>query len=147
MHGGKLAWLTTLGTKARLKAAKRGGKFLKVLDYGEAVLIRNPWDLGTQLDMAEAAEELDLFNLAVWILEQAQDTHARSVPLCRALAHLYEKRRDLTQAAAMWESICELAPDDQEARQKLKDLAANETIARSLHKVVQHRYGRKAKRP
>ena len=46
----------------------------------------------------------------------AQDKHAKSVPLCRALAHLYEKRRDLVQAVAMWEAVRELAPNSRTAR-------------------------------
>src|SRR5919202_2404560 len=47
LRGGFLAFLTTAQPKAKLKAAKRSRDYLKVLEVGEQVLSRNPWDLGT----------------------------------------------------------------------------------------------------
>src|SRR5262245_28072097 len=54
LRGGRLAALTTAPLKARLKAAKASGHYLRVLELGEEVLAANPWDLGTQLAMGEA---------------------------------------------------------------------------------------------
>src|SRR6266446_1598762 len=48
------------------------GDWLAVLEHGEQVLVRNPWDVGTQMAMADAAEVLGLLDLAVWNLEQAR---------------------------------------------------------------------------
>ena len=42
LRGSRLAFLTTSTTKAKLKAAKGARDYLKVLEYGEQVLIRNP---------------------------------------------------------------------------------------------------------
>src|SRR4051812_41079806 len=52
LRGSRLAFLTTFRTRARLKAAKRNREYIKLLEYGEEILSRNPWDLSTQLDMA-----------------------------------------------------------------------------------------------
>ncbi len=50
--------------KAKLKVAKRNRDYLKAIEIGEQVLCRNPWDLGTQMDMAEAFDALGLSDLA-----------------------------------------------------------------------------------
>ena len=57
--------------RTRLKAAKHTGDFRKVLQQGEVVLARTPEDIATHLDMAMAAEGLNLPYLETWLLEQA----------------------------------------------------------------------------
>src|SRR5579871_1129753 len=49
MRGSRFAMLSNSTGKARMKAAKRSGDFLRVLELGEEILVRNPWDLGAQL--------------------------------------------------------------------------------------------------
>src|SRR5438132_12394297 len=77
LKGAWLAWLRTWPTKARVKSALRKGDYLQVLEHGERVLVRNPWDTGTQIDMAAAADALGLLDLAVWFLEQARHKEPR----------------------------------------------------------------------
>jgi tetratricopeptide (TPR) repeat protein len=130
LRGSRLAVFSTAPAKARLKAAKQGRNYLKVLEHGEEILVSNPWDVGTQMDMAEAADALGLLDMAVWILEQARQKDPNLVPLNRALARLDEKRGTFTQAIACWELVRKAAPADIEANHQAKDLAASETIAR-----------------
>ncbi|HEV3236883.1 MAG TPA: tetratricopeptide repeat protein [Gemmataceae bacterium] len=130
MRGSWLSWLTSSPKRAKLKAAKHGKEYLKVLDYGEDVLARNPWDTSVQLDMADAADILGLLDLAIWILEQARQKNARDISVNRHLARLYEKRGNFTQAIALWEVVRKDDPKDMVAFSKAKDLAANQTIAR-----------------
>jgi serine/threonine protein kinase len=144
--GSALAWLTTLPLKAKLKNAKRNADYVKMLSIGERILTRNPWDLGTQMDMATAAEELGSKNMAIWFLEQAQESHPNNIPVNRALAYLYEQRGSTEQAMALWQIIKDADPQDNEARQKVKDLAASDTIAKSLQGVKEKRFGHRAKR-
>ena len=47
-----------------------------------------------------------------------------------SFAGLYEQRQELNKAIALWESIAKADPLDSEARQKLQELAANQTICR-----------------
>ena len=68
-RGGRFSWLTSLTARTRLRSAQRARQYLKVLEYGEQVLARNPWHLPTQMEMAAAAEALRLGGLAVWILD------------------------------------------------------------------------------
>jgi tRNA A-37 threonylcarbamoyl transferase component Bud32 len=125
-----LMWLTTLTDKTRLKAVKRAGDPRRVLEYGEQILVRNPSDFGTQMDMAEAATTLGLHDLAVWLLEHARSANPRHLALNRTLARLYEKQGKLSQAITVWEMMRKLDPTDLEAARKVKNLAAAETIAR-----------------
>ena len=64
-RGGWLAWLFTWPLRARLQAARLGGRYLEVLHLGERILVHNPWDVATQVEMASAAEILGLTELAV----------------------------------------------------------------------------------
>jgi serine/threonine-protein kinase len=132
-RGSSLAWLSTLVTKARLRAAGRAGDHLRVLSLGEDILVFNPWDVGTQLAMAESADRLGLLSMAVWILEEARQKDDVDVTVNRTLARLYEKRGNFTQAVALWELVAKAAPTDSEAHQKATDLAANETIQRGRY--------------
>jgi tetratricopeptide (TPR) repeat protein len=130
LRGSWLACLTTWAPRLRVKEALRRLDYLRVLEHGEQVLVRNPWDVGTQMDMAEAADALGLLDLAAWNLEQARQKNPQHVALNRALARLYEKRGNFTQAASLWQLVRKVHPDDLEAQRKIKDLAAHETIAR-----------------
>jgi serine/threonine protein kinase len=128
--GSWLASLSTLATRARLHAAKRARQFRKVLEEGEEILVKNPTDLKTQTLMAESAEELGLHHLAAWMYEEVRRLDPRGLPAQRALAKLYERQRQYSDAIAVWEAIRKLIPHDGEAARKIQDLAANDTIAR-----------------
>ncbi|HZV06820.1 MAG TPA: hypothetical protein VE999_17185 [Gemmataceae bacterium] len=138
LRGSFFARLTSWPIRARMKAALRSRDYLKVLECGERILMRNPWDVGAQMDMAEAADVLGLLDLAIWNLEQARQKQAFDPHLNRALAHLYEKRGNFTQAIALWELIRKVKPGDVEAQHKIKDLAADDTIIRGqYHAAIQ----------
>jgi tetratricopeptide (TPR) repeat protein len=130
LRGSRLAWLTTWPIKARLKAARRSKDHLKVLEFGERVLVRNPWDVGTQMAMAESMETLGLLDMAIWCLEQARHKKVDDVTVNRALALLLEQRGNFNQAMALWLQIRKVKPTDEEAAEKLKDLAVHDTIQR-----------------
>jgi len=130
-RGSRLALLTTSAAKAKIKAAKRARDYLRMLQHGEEVLARNPWDTGAQLDMAAAADALGLLDLAIWILEQARHKDPRDVTVNRTLARLCEKGGHFNQAINLWELVRVAAPKDLEAASKAKDLAASDTIART----------------
>jgi tetratricopeptide (TPR) repeat protein len=135
LRGSRLAWLTTARTRSKVKRALAAKDFVTVLKLGEQVLTRNPWEVGTQMAMAEAADELGLLDLAIWSLEQARQKAPEDGTVNRALAHLYEKRGNFSQAIALWELVHKTDPDDSEAAGKAKELAARETIARGQYEA------------
>jgi tetratricopeptide (TPR) repeat protein len=133
LRGSRFAFLTTPRWKSRLKSAKRNRDYLKALEHGEQVLCRNPWDMGAQMEMAEAFDALGLSDLAVFSLEQARQKYPKDATLNRALARLCEKRGDFQKAIILWQLVKERHPTDVEAAHKAKDLAASETIAKGQY--------------
>jgi tetratricopeptide (TPR) repeat protein len=130
LRGSRLAWLWSWPLRARLKAARSAGRHVEVLELGERILMRNPWDVGAQVDMAAAADALGQLDLAIWILEQARHKQPADAPLNRGLARMYERRGNFTQAMALWQIVRKASPDDVEAQQKLTELAVHDTIQR-----------------
>ena len=133
LRGSRFAFLSTPRWKARVKSAKRSRDYLKVLEHAEQVLCRNPWDTGTQLDMAEAFDALGLIDLAVFTLDQARQKNPKDTTLNRALARLFEKRGDFQKAIVLWQLVKDAQPTDVEAAHKAKDLAASETIQKGQY--------------
>ncbi len=130
LRGSRFAALTTSGRRARIKSAKRSANYLKVLELGEEVLARNPWNTKVQLQMAEAADMLGLLDLGIWILLQAREKDPDDIVVNRAVARLCEKRGNFLEAVKLWELVRHANPKDVEAQSKVKDLAAHDTIAR-----------------
>jgi tetratricopeptide (TPR) repeat protein len=133
LRGSRFAFLTTPRWKAKLKVAKRSRDYLKALEHGEQVLCRNPWDLGAQMDMAEAFDALGLSDLAVFTLDQARQKHHKDATLNRALARQFEKRGDFQKAMVLWQLVRDTNPSDVEAAHKAKDLAASATIQKGQY--------------
>jgi len=130
LRGGFLARWLSWPARARLRGARRAHEWVKVMEYGEEVLMRNPWDTATQLGIAHAADMLGLLDMAIWTVDQARQKNPRDVRVNRTLAQLFEKRGNFTQAIALWNLILQVNPRDKEAEQKTKDLAVTDTIAR-----------------
>ncbi|MSR54404.1 MAG: hypothetical protein EXS09_14125 [Gemmataceae bacterium] len=134
LRGSRFAFLTTFRHWTRLKSAKRSRDYERVLQHGEQILSRNPWDIGAQMDMAESADALGLLDHAIFFLDQARQKSPKDATLNRALARLFEKRGNFAHAIVLWQLVREVAPSDVEAQHKAKDLAASETIARGGYK-------------
>jgi serine/threonine protein kinase len=124
------AWFSAFTLRARFRAAKHAGDVRKILEYGEELLERNPADMKTHMDMAEAARQAGLSRLSAWLLEQSRLQDREYLPALRALARLYESLRDFHQAIAAWEAIKKLLPNDAEAFHKSQDLSAHFTMSR-----------------
>ena len=130
LKGQPLAPLLTLRSKLKLKAAQKNDQPIRVLALGEEILMRNPWDVGADLAMAEAFEELELTGLAIWTLDQIRQVDATNPKINRPLARLFERTGNYGAAIKLWEKVRLADPTDVEAQRKHKDLAASDTIAK-----------------
>jgi len=128
--GQALAFLTGLPARFRLKKASMKGDSLAVLNVAEQILARNPWDIGAHLAMAEAFENLDLAEMAIWTLDQLRQAEPNNPKVNRPMARLFESRGQYSQAIALWDLVRKADPEDIEAQRKYKDLAAHATIAK-----------------
>jgi tetratricopeptide (TPR) repeat protein len=134
--GSLFAFLSTKAPKARAKAAKSNGDYRRALEFAEQVLCRNPWEIGTLMDMSESFDALGLVDLAIFSLDSARGKDPKNATINRALARLFEKRGEFKKAIALWQMVREANPADVEANHKAKDLAASETIARGGYEQV-----------
>ena len=116
--------------KAWLKTAHQLRQPLRVLHCARQLLICDPDDATTQLDMAQAAKDAGFADLALWLLETSQAVNPEHDGLCRALAGMLEEHGDTQRALGLWESIAEQSPSDLIANRKVRDLAASETTGR-----------------
>lgn len=132
--GFSFAYLKTLPSRGKMLAALKRGDAVKVLDFAERILLTNPWDLGAHLAMAEAFENLDLPELALWTLDQYRQGDPKNLRVNRWLATLLEARGNYAQALTLWDQVRQAHPQDGEAHQKFKDLAAHATIAKGKYK-------------
>jgi tetratricopeptide (TPR) repeat protein len=118
-RAGWLAWLRAWPLRARLRVARRAGRYIEMLRIGERILARDPWNIPVQIEMARAAEVLGLLDVAVWNLEQARHVEPNDPAVNRRLARLYERRGNFTQSLDLWTLVRKAAPDDEEAVRKL----------------------------
>jgi hypothetical protein len=128
---GSLSWLRGQLDRLRLKLARRSGNPAQVLSRGAEVLTRLPDDLPTHLEMAEAADEMDRDELALWLLLEAWKGHEDHPAVNRALARYFEKRKDFDQAVGYWKRVAKADRLDAEAPKKLRDLAAMQAMIRA----------------
>lgn len=113
----------------RLQRWRLTGDPEQALARGEKLLTRHPWDVGTQLAMAQAADKLGLAEMAILILEMARAGNPREPRVNRLLAQILERHGYLTRAIPHWQLVAEEVPADPEASRKVKDLAANHALA------------------
>jgi serine/threonine protein kinase len=130
------AWWMNLPVKILFQSAWRAKNYERVIEYGERILVRNPWEIPVQMRMSEAADALGLTNLAMWLLEQAWQKENHTSALNRALAALYEKRGHLPQAIALWKLMLRENPLDGIAQWKLQNLGAQETLMRGQYEAI-----------
>lgn len=136
LRGSRLAFIRSWTTRPKIRKAKASRDYVRLLEYCEDVLTRNPWDLDIQMEMAEAFDALNLSDLAVFSLDQARQKYPKHATLNRALARLFEKRGDYQRAIALWNLVKEVNPQDVEAAHKAKNLAATETINKGGYEEV-----------
>jgi serine/threonine protein kinase len=133
--GWKARW-RGLTSKLKLKLARRGQQHLQVLLHAEEVLAYSGPDPELPVVMAEAGQELGLEELALWLLQQACADDRNNVPVLRALALLYESQKKIAEALTCWKKVERRVPNDTEARRKLCDLSALDTLQKNRQKYV-----------
>jgi serine/threonine protein kinase len=127
-------WFSAFSLRGKFRAARKARDVRKALEYGEELLLRNPVDMKTHVEMAEAADQAGLGRLAAWLLEQSRVQDPEYAPALRALALLYERLKDFHQAIAAWEALRKLQPHDGEAARKVQHLSASYTMSRGRFK-------------
>ena len=117
--------------RAQIKVAKNGGNWLRTIEHCEDAFLLNPWDVGTSMDFAEAALELQAADLAEWALLTVADEAGDNVDFIRLLARVYEAVGKWASAIGCLERVKALDPTDQDVGSMINRLSANQMMAKS----------------
>lgn len=117
--------------RAQIKLAKSTGAWQRVLDTCEDAFLLNPWDVGTAMDAAEAALELNAPELAEWNLASVSDGSEENADYLWLRIRVFEALSKWDSAIRCAEQIREISPSDQEIIRKLNDLSAKLMMSRS----------------
>ncbi len=136
-HGSRFAAVTTVTSRAGVKAAKAKKEYPRALECCEDCLSENPWDSGILLEVAMICEELGWLEMGIWSAESALERDVMDATVNRALAKLYERHGAFTKAMDCYERVKKACPADEEADRKMKDLAASATIDKGGYEGAQ----------
>jgi len=103
-------------------------KYKQAMTACEKILKRDPHNTGALVNLARAAESLNYLDVAVQSMEIARKLKPQNPRIIRRLGFLYKANEQIDQAKACFQSILARTPNDKEANQTLKDLAALGTI-------------------
>lgn len=127
---GRLVGMHTQPIRMKARAAKSKGQYAHAIEVCEEAFAHNPWDVGAAREAAEAAEQLGLKEVALWILESVHAV-ATDAAFFRYLAHIQEINSCWNRAIASWERVKKIDPYDEDSSRKINALSANSTIQRS----------------
>lgn len=131
--GAAMASLKMQPAMASLKWAKTRKKWVDVMQAAEDALVFNPWDVNCHYELANAAMELELTKVGVWVAEQGAALDPKNAKMFRLLAELLEKDGQFERAVRTWEMVRQIDPSDQEAASRARQMAASATIERGKY--------------
>lgn len=124
--GVSMASMRMKPARMKMSVSKQRGRWKDVVDSAEEALALNPWDIPTLIDQADALHQLGHLDVAIWVLETAQDN--KTADVYRNLAHYYEEAEQFQKSIKSWEMVSKLDPADENALVKIRQLSAAETI-------------------
>jgi tetratricopeptide (TPR) repeat protein len=116
--------------RARAKVAKAKSQWTYVLEVCEEAFVHNPWDVTASELAADAAEKLEMMDVAQWLLESVSAI-ANDADFFRHIAHVYEETKQFNKAIQSWERVKQIVPLDENASRQINALSASGTIMRA----------------
>lgn len=122
-------------TLAKLEAAKLSKNPQKIFDEAERILEKEPFNNAALRALGEAAMALKWNETAVYAFEDILEREKDDVETLRALGH-YWFDKDHQKATKYFERIRKLVPEDKEAHQAIRDLAARSTMKQGVEEAT-----------
>lgn len=122
-------------TLAKLEAAKLSKNPQKIFDEAERILEKEPFNNAALRALGEAAMALKWDETAVYAFEDILEREKDDVETLRALGH-YWFDKDHQKATKYFERIRKLVPEDKEAHQAIRDLAARSTMKQGVEEAT-----------
>lgn len=117
--------------RLRAKADCARKNWSQALQVCEEAFVHNPWDVAASRIAAEAAENLNLPQVAIWLMESVLAQGGDDLHFLRHAAHVFELGGAWTKAIQIWERVRKLQPSDESAPRKINALSASATITKA----------------
>ncbi len=122
-------------TGAKLEAAKLSKNPQKIFDEAEKILEKDPFDNAALRALGEAAIALKWDETAVYAFEDILEREKDDVETLRALGHFWFDR-DHQKASKYFERVRRIVPEDKEAHQAIRNLAARTTMKQGVENAT-----------
>lgn len=126
--GSNLAGIKGLAARGLVKKAMLQKDWDGAIKAGLEALKLNPWDVSTLTQMAAACEEAGYEDCQMAYLKTALEANPKDPEVCKICANALERRKEFSQAIALWHRVEELRPNDEEAPKAIARLAVVKTI-------------------
>lgn len=137
---GRMVGTKTQPIRLRARASVAQGHYTHALEVLEEAFTHNPWDVGAAVEAAHAAENLQFFEMAKWLMESVLAQVSDDLSFFKFLARIYEQTHDYQKAIACWDRVKKISPFDEDASRNISALSASHTITRSgLNQAVARR--------
>jgi tetratricopeptide (TPR) repeat protein len=129
-----MAWIKGIAPLISTVVFTLLGKHEKGMGAAEAFLKNDPYNRTVLCMLARAAEKGDFLDVAIQSLEDvrtrlgADSSPKAKAKLLRKLGHIYQNASKLREASRCFEEILQYLPNDREADQKIRELAARITM-------------------
>ena len=127
---GRLAKTKLIGIRSKIKKAKAKEDWEEVCTAAEEGLYLNPWDVGLNVELAEACAKLQRTEVARFAYMEACKAAPKDKDLHKSLGNLLEERREYDDAIKIWSMILQIDDEDIEARKKIVALQTQKTTDR-----------------
>ena len=120
--GASMASMRSMGSKGKVKKCRMSKDWPGVDVAAEEGLQVNPWDLGFNTDVGDAAKTLGFAEVAIFAYEEVLKKDPGNKDVNKSLALVLEERGEYKRAADCWRRILKQEPTNGEARSKITGL-------------------------
>ena len=126
--GARFSTLKVKSARMSLSKAIDKGRWQEAFQAGTAALKHNPWDAGTLVLLAKAAEQLSHQECQLYYLRWALNVDSNDTNVNREAARALASLGHFEQAIACWKRVAQAKPGDQEAEKAIARLSVDQTI-------------------
>ncbi|RPI89284.1 MAG: tetratricopeptide repeat protein [Planctomycetaceae bacterium] len=128
--GATMASMRSMGSKGSVKKSRMTKNWQAVDVAAEEGLQVNPWDVGFNGDVGDAAKAQGFPEVAIFAYEEALKKEPTNKEINMSLAEVLEERGEYKRASDCWRRILKLEPTNGTARSKITSLDAKGVMDR-----------------
>lgn len=135
--GARLSGPKLMRIRSKITLAKRSKNWDQLDQEAETGLKINPWDAALNADAAQACEEREFLEVAVYLYERAVEADPKNAEIIERLANVYEQQGEYDKALGAWTRISQLNPGNKAVDRKMTDLHTKKVTHRGGYDEAQ----------